>query len=442
MAHINSRSYLLTLLCAIMIFGYIDRVALAIMLQNMKSDLRLSDTQAGIVTGIAFALFYSLMGIPIARWADRGNRAKIITITVALWSLAVALCSTAASFAQLLLIRVGVAVGEAGCAPPAFSLISDYFSVSERPRAVGRYMLAWPLALLLGSFAAGWLNELYGWRAVFLDLAVPGFCLAALSALTLKEPRRGSRRASQRNPIDVSAVSQRPIKEVLGTLCKSRAYCHLVLAFALSYFFGNGILQWQPAFFMRSYGFHTGEVGSWFAIIYGVGGLLGTYLGGELASRHAGNDQRLQFRGLAVLYAGLAFFGGGVYLVRESGGALGMLAFSAVGAAAVNGPMFAATQTLVPARMRAMSIAVVLFFSNLIGLGLGPLAVGMVSDALRPWLGEESLRYALLSMCPGYFWCAWHLWRAGQTLDPEMSAETEDDGWPKAGDSVECSGGG
>jgi MFS family permease len=438
----SRKNYLLALLSAVMVFNYVDRIALATMLQNIKVDLKLTDTDIGLLTGIAFAAFYSLMGIPIARWADRGDRVGIISITVALWSIAVGLCGRAASFLQLLMIRIGVAVGEAGCHPPAFSLISDYFNRAERPRAVARYMLAWPIALLLGFFAAGWLNELYGWRVTFMAIAAPGLCLAVLAAFTLPEPRRAFVAGTVRAP--VSVTPQPPIKEVFGTLWKSRAYRHLLASFALSYFFGNGILQWQPAFFMRSYGLPTGEIGTWFAMIYGLGGLLGTYLGGELASRCAGDDERLQFRGLAALYAALAVLGAAVYLVPEWGEALGVLTLSAIGAAAVNGPLFAATQTLVPPRMRAMSIAIVLFFSNLIGLGLGPLIVGMLSDALRPWLGHESLRYALLALCPGYFWCTWHLWRASRTIAADLAlvrAQSAEGDWRDIGEPVEVSGG-
>jgi predicted MFS family arabinose efflux permease len=438
----SRKNYLLALLSAVMVFNYVDRIALATMIQNIKVDLKLTDTDIGLLTGIAFAAFYSLMGIPIARWADRGDRVRLISITVALWSIAVGLCGRAASFLQLLMIRIGVAVGEAGCHPPAFSLISDYFNRAERPRAVARYMLAWPIALLLGFFAAGWLNELYGWRATFMAIAAPGLCLAVLAAFTLSEPRRafvaGAGRAA------VTASPQPPIKEVFGTLWRSRAYRHLLVSFALSYFFGNGILQWQPAFFMRSYGLRTGEIGTWFAMIYGLGGLLGTYLGGEIASRCAGDDERLQFRGLAALYAALAVLGAGVYLVPGWGLALGVLTLSAIGAAAVNGPLFAATQTLVPARMRAMSIAIVLFFSNLIGLGLGPLIVGMLSDALRPWLGHESLRYALLALCPGYLWCTWHLWRASRTIAADLAlvrAQSAEGDWRDLGEPAEVSGG-
>lgn len=412
------RNYVLTLLTAIMVFNYVDRLAMGLMLQDIKLELSLSDTQLGLLTGIAFAVFYSAMGIPIARWADRGNRVTIISLTVALWSAVVALCGLAKSFTQLLLLRIGVAIGEAGCHPPAFSLLADYFSREERPRAVARYMLGWPLALLIGFFAAGWLNESYGWRHTFLILGLPGIGLALLAALTIKEPRRR----------EIASLSDAPrLREVLGTLWASPAYRHLLICFSLSYFFGNGILQWQPAFFVRSFGLDTGEIGTWFAVIYGVGGLLGTYAGGEVAARFAANDERLQLAVLALLYGVFVVLTAGVYLAPSLGMALCVLAVSSIGHATVNGPMFAATQTLVPPRMRAMSIAIILFSSNLIGLGLGPLAVGALSDALRPSLGDESLRYALLAMSPGYLWCAWHLWRASRALTRDTAAPVGDD---------------
>src|SRR5262249_49919632 len=152
-------NYLVTLLMVIFAFNFLDRLALGIALQDIKFELHLSDTQLGFLSGIAFASFYALMGIPIARWADRGNRVTIIGLTTALWSAAVALCGVAMSFAQLLLIRVGVAVGEAGCQPSALSLISDYFNRAERPRAIGVYTMGAPLSFMVGFFAAGWLNQ-------------------------------------------------------------------------------------------------------------------------------------------------------------------------------------------------------------------------------------------------------------------------------------------
>jgi MFS family permease len=192
MQHPAYRRYLLGVLLVIFAFNAVDRQALGLFMQDIKIDLGLSDTQLGLLTGIAFALFYSIMGIPLARWADRGNRVLIIALTTALWSAAVFLCGFAGSFVQLFLIRIGAAVGEAGCIPPAHSLLADYFDRAERPRAVAIYMLGVPLSALVGSFLAGWLNELYGWRFAFKVLGLPGLALAALAWLSLREPRQES----------------------------------------------------------------------------------------------------------------------------------------------------------------------------------------------------------------------------------------------------------
>jgi len=166
-----------------------DSWSLGVALQSIKTDLHLSDTQLGLLSGLAFAFLYAVMGIPIARWADSGNRIAIISLTIALWSAAMALCALAKTFVQLLLIRVGLAIGEAGCIPPAHSLIADHFTRAERPKAVSLYMLGVPLSAVLGYFLSGWLNELYGWRVMYMLLGLPGLGLSAVAWLTLKEPR-------------------------------------------------------------------------------------------------------------------------------------------------------------------------------------------------------------------------------------------------------------
>jgi MFS transporter, Spinster family, sphingosine-1-phosphate transporter len=419
----TSKYYSLALLTLILAFNYVDRFALGVLLQDIKVDLHLSDTQLGLLTGIAFALFYAVMGIPIARWADRGNRVTIIAVTAALWSFAVASCAAAANFVQLMFMRMGVAVGEAGCYPPALSLISDYFERGERPRAVSRYMLGIPLALLIGYAGAGWLDEYFGWRSTFLILGIPGVVLATVAALTLKEPRRERTCPSEAVLAGngSSQISEPSLKEVFCALWANRAFRNIFLCFSVWGFFGYGVMQWMPAFFLRSYGLATGVLGTWLAVVNGLGGLLGTWLGGELASRYAANNERLQLLAIAFVYVVLAVVGAAVYLVPTSHLAFAMLAVSAVAGAATNGPLFAATQTLVPPRMRAMSIALMYFFCNLVGMGLGPLAVGAMSDAMRPWLGQEALRYSLLAFSPGYLWCAWHLWRASHTLSQDVA---------------------
>jgi predicted MFS family arabinose efflux permease len=429
------KNYLLTVLLLVFAFNYVDRVALGLLQQDIKVDLGLSDTQLGFLTGIAFASFYSFMGIPIARWADRGNRVTIIAITTALWSAAVALCGIASNFLQLLLIRVGVAVGEAGCIPPAHSLIADCFTRAERPRAVAIYMLGGPLSVVIGYFLAGWLNEFAGWRMTFWVLGLTGFPLAALAWFILREPRY------QRPTIEAVSVTHRAhrqvettaafeahpsLKEVCVTLWTSATFRHLLLCCSLSSFFGYGIGQWQPTFFIRSYGLGTGRLGTWFAVLYGLGGLLGTYWGGELASRYAVHNERVQLKAMAVVYCSSAVLAALIYLSPNQYFSFGLIGLVAVGGSTVTGPMFATVQTLVPQRMRAMSIAIIYLFANLIGMGLGPLAVGALSDALRPLFGVESLRYALLTVCPGYFWAAWHLWRGSRTVLRDLAAIQSD----------------
>jgi MFS transporter, Spinster family, sphingosine-1-phosphate transporter len=430
------KNVLLSVLVLILAFNAMDRMALGLMLQDIKADLRLSDTQLGFLTGLAFAVFYSIMGIPLARWADRGNRVLIISLTTALWSAAVALCGLASQFTHLLLIRIGVAVGEAGCIPPAHSLIADHFDRAERPRAVARYMLGKPLSIVIGFFIAGWLNEIYGWRVTFIVLGLPGIVLAGIAWRLLKEPRVASApsglgaaavraelpRATTAHASASACPVQPTIRDVWLTLSASATFRHLLLCFSVAAFFSYGISQWQAAFFIRSYGLRTGELGTWFALIYGLGGLAGTYLGGEWASRRAAGNEPLQLRAMALVYSVFALVSACVYLAPDKHLAFALLLVSAVGGATIHGPLFATIQTLVPERMRAMSLAVIYLFANLIGMGLGPLAVGALSDGLRALLGADSLRVALLALCPGYLWVGWHLWRASLTVTRDLDA--------------------
>jgi MFS family permease len=420
------RNYLLTLLTVILAFNFVDRLTVGILLQPIKVDLQLSDTQLGVMTGIAFALFYAVMGIPIARWADRGNRVTIISLTAAIWSAAVAMCGATTSFLQLLLMRVIVGVGEAGCIPPAQSLIADYFPRAERARAIARYMLGGPLAMIIGYFAAGWLNELFGWRLTFVILGVPGVVLAMLAWSTLKEPRVARltpQLAAAASPTAAGTASDEPgIREVCATLWANTSFRHLLLGFSVFFFFGYGVLQWQPAFFIRSHGVRTAELGLWFALAIGLASALGLYFGGELASRYAAGNETAQLKVSAAVFAVLAAVKAYAYLAPDHYRAFAALALASILSSLTQGPLYATIQTLVPPRMRAMAIALVLLFANLIGMGLGPLTVGAISDSLRPWLAEESLRYALVLMCPLYLWAAWHVWRASRTVMRDLSS--------------------
>ena len=409
------RRYLLAVLLLILASNYVDRLAMGLVLQSIKFDLHLSDTQLGVLTGIAFATFYSVMGIPIARWADRGNRRTIIAITTALWSAAVMLSAAARNFSQLLCIRIGAAVGEAGCIPTAHSLIANYFDRDERPRAVSVYMMGGSFSVVVGYFLAGWLNEIYGWRITFVLIAMPGVVLSVIAAITLREPRRETH---------TTVVSSEPsipsLREVSRTLWSSRTFRHVLLGFAVSQFFGFGILQWQPAFFVRSYGLTTGVLGTCFTLIAGLGSLLGNYAGGHWASRYAASRESRQLKAIALAYGIFALSSAFTYLSPNAYLAFTWLAVGMIGGATLSGPLLAVIQTLVPDQMRATSMALIYFSANLIGMGLGPFVAGALSDALSPVLGPESLRYALLILSPGYFWAAWHAWKASQTVAEDI----------------------
>ena len=407
--------YLLGLLTAIYAFNWMDRMTLGIVQENIKLSLGLTDTELGLLSGLAFALFYAVMGVPIASWSDKGDRPSIISITTALWSVLVSLSAVAGNFFQLLLIRVGVSVGEAGCVPPAHSLIAEYFDRPERPRAVSVYVQGPQIAMVVGYVAAGWLDEIVGWRATFVIIGLPGLALAALAHMTLSEPRRGY--AHKVDPIQPASANT---WEVLKTLWSNSAYRHLLICYSVWYFFGYGLFQWQPTFFMRSHGMSPGEVGTWFSLIFGLVGAAGVYIGGELATRYAPRREKLQLRGCGLALAVFAILTAGSLAVSTRYMALWLLGLASFGGNICQGPIVSTIQTLIAPRMRAMSIALLLFFANLIGLGLGPLAAGALSDTLKPWVGIESLRYALLILCPGYFWAAWHAWHAGSTVETEI----------------------
>lgn len=423
------KHYVLGVLTLILLFNYVDRVALGILLQAIKVDFDLSDTQLGLLGGIAFALFYSIMGLPIARWADAGNRVTIIALACVLWSAAVALSGLASSFVQLLLIRVVVGVGEAGCVPPAFSLMADYFNRAERPRAVAIYGLGGVFALFIGFFFGGWLNDHYGWRITFVALGIPGVLLGLLAWLTLREPRRERSAASRGKAVQLdvqltqpeSSISPPTAVTVCATLWTNVTFRRLLLCLSGLLFFNVGFSSWMPAFFIRTHGFTSEQVGTWLAIAAGSGGLLGAYAGGELAARYAANNESLQLKSAAVTLclAGVAT----LFACVTSNAYIALALFGVYncGLYAISGPMMATMQTLVPERMRATAFAMAYLVANLLGMGLGPLAAGALSDLYQGWAHQDSLRYALLTLAPGYFIIAWCAWRGSNSVMDDVA---------------------
>lgn len=419
MKYISNKYYSLILLAVIGVFNSIDRSVLALAMESIKEEFQLNDGQLGLMSGFAFALFYAVAGIPIARWADRGNRNLVITVTMGLWSVMMALSAFVGSFSQLLLVRVGVAVGESGCVPPAQSLIADYFDRSERPKAMAIYWLSIPSAVILSYLLGGWLIEQYGWRVAFLLLGIPGVILAFVARLTLQEPRLTST-AIQCSP--QSHIQEKiPIEEVVFTLWRVISFRHLVMTFTVSLFFSVGIIAWIPSFFLRTYEMGAAELGLFLALGWGVGGLLFTYLGGYLATRFAANRESVQMKCAAFLMVMCSFFSFLCYYSVSKYAALTFVSIVLGGLIPlVTAPIYAAIQCLVERRMRAVALALIAMFANLIGTGFGPVAIGFLSDSLVPLFGDDSLRYALLIFSPGYLWCAYHAWKTSQTIEEDI----------------------
>lgn len=417
------KNYALALLVVISASNYVDRTALGLLLQDIKADLVLTDTQLGFLTGIAFAIFYSVMGLPIARWADRGDRVRIISIATALWSLMTAACGLVTTFFQLILFRIGVAVGEAGCHPPAYSLMADYFERAERPRAVAIHQLGAPLAALIGYFGAGWLNELFGWRVTFALLGLPGLLLAVMAWFTLKEPRR--RQISVQ--IKAAETPIPSLTQVVSTLWHIRSFVQLLICMSVLFFFIIGTQQWLPSFIIRSYRMETGVLGTWLAIVFGTSGLIGAYLGGQWATTMAARNEVLQLRIAAASIILSGVLSTLAYAVSNVAATLLLVGLGQMALMATSGPIFACIQTLAPERMRAVAVSLGFLFANLIGMGFGPLTTGILSDTFRPWAGDESLRYALLVLSPGFLWAAGHIWLASKTVKEDIERTQIDD---------------
>lgn len=409
------KRYVLICLTLVYTVNFVDRGLIGLLLQPIKEDLRLSDTQLGFLTGIAFGLFYATLGLPIARWADRGNRVTITSVALALWSGTVMLCLFVTNFAQLVAARVAAAVGEAGCFPTTYSLVGDYFPApAERTRAMAIYMLGNPLSAILSFVAGGWLNSRYGWRTTFCLMGLPALFIAVVIRLTITEPRQSA------SPADPRTIRQPRMLDVLKTLWCRRATRHLSVAIILLCTMALGLAPWYAAFLTRSHDIGTQELGIWLGIAFGVGGAVGTLLGGYGSARWFGDDARSQMRLSAVMIALVVPCFVVFLLVPQKMGALVALVPLQAVIVFFVGPTLALMQQLVPDEMRATTLAVVMLLANLIGMGIGPQVIGIGSDVLEPYVGRDSLRYSMLGMSLVALWAAYHFWMVGKTVNEEL----------------------
>ncbi len=401
------------------VVNFVDRQIFSILIEPIRTEIHLSDTQLGLLGGIAFAIFYTFAGIPIARWADRGTRKNIVALAIVIWSAMTMFTSTAKGFGSLLVARIGVGVGEAGCSPPIHSLISDYYPEEKRATALSIYALGIPIGGAIGTLAGGWIGEYFGWRTAFLVVGMPGLLIAAAFYLTIKEPPRGFS-----EPVGVLVKKDTvPLMDTMKFMWSLRSFRHLSFAGALHAFVGYGVALFLPSFFIRVHGMGLAETSTYLFLI-GLTGMIGTYLGGYLGDRYGKKDKRwyMGIPGIATFIAApFAFL---FYTTGDPMLALLLAVPGAILGPMYLGPTFAMTQTLVPPAMRSLASAFLLFILNLIGLGLGPVFAGLLSDLLRPEYGEESIRYSLLFLAvAGNAWSAIHYYLASRTLRDDLSAK-------------------
>ena len=408
------RAYALSILVVVYTFNFIDRQILSILMEAIKLDLGLSDTQLGLLSGFAFAMFYATLGIPIARWADRRNRRNLIALALAVWSAMTAISGLALNFWHLLLARIGVGIGEAGCSPPAHAMISDYYPPEQRASALGIYSLGIPLGILFGFVAGGWMNEFFGWRQAFFVVGIPGLLLALIVRFTVREPPRGMAEGRQDTGAYPSATA------TFAYLWRKRTFRHMAFGGALTAFVGYGFVSWIPVFFIRVHGMQTGELGTWLGLILGIPGAIGIAWGGFLADRLGARDTRWYLWLSAVALAGILPFSILLLFLPNPYWALLLMIVPIMFGNFYQATTFSQTQGLVELRLRAVAAAVLLFILNIIGLGLGPFAVGFLTDLLTGRFGDESVRYALAICGLVELWGAYHYWVAGKHLAGDL----------------------
>ena len=420
---ITNPKIMLFALLLVYILNFLDRQIVNILAEPIKGELGLSDTQLGLLAGPAFAVFYAVLGIPIARYADNAktNRVWLISICLAIWSAMTALCGVAQNFVQLALARIGVGVGEAGCTPAAHSLIADSVPPEKRSSAIAFFGLGIPIGGLLGLIIGGVVNDQYGWRMALMLVGMPGILLAFILPLIIRDPRRCADSAHF-NTAGSPVKAKLSIKDAAREVFASKAYLYVFIAASFTAFLSYGKGLWTISFFIRSHGLSTTEAGLAMAVALGISGIIGTWLGGKMADVFGKRDKRhiLTLPAIGMAIAAPILFAG--YWAEDWRVAVALLILPTILNSAYYGPAYGCVQGLVRPEARAIAASLVVFGQNLIGLGMGPLLFGVLSDWLQPMAGDESVRWVLygaawLGLIPAFFF-----WRASLRLNAELKS--------------------
>lgn len=390
------RNYVLVMLTLVYVFNFIDRQLLVILQESIKKELQLSDTQLGVLSGLTFAIFYVTLGIPIARYADKSNRRNIVAASLGLWSMMTAFSGLARNYVQLLLARIGVGVGEAGGSPPAHAMISDYFPPQKRSTALSVYSTGIYFGILVGFLMGGYLKQQFGWRTAFFVLGIPGVIFSLLFYLTVKEPRKGATDTG----ITLAGGNAPSFGGVLKLLASTKTFVYLALASGLHAFAIYGLFNWSSSFLQRLHGMTGAQTGLSLGLIFGIGGGIGTFAGGWLTDYFGKKDRRWYLKVPAYAIIASIFFAVGALFLQNVTLSLICIAFCGSLHSVYLGPSISVAHGLVPAPMRALTSAILFLVINFIGLGLGPLTVGAISDLLKPTLGADGLRWAMAVIIP------------------------------------------
>ncbi len=400
-----STHWTLLLLLFVYTMSFTDRQIIGILMQPIKTEFGASDTAMGLLSGLAFALFYSALGVPMARYADRANRRNFVAYCCGAWSAMTAMCGLATGFWTLALARVGVAVGEAGGTPPSLSMVADHYPPDKRGRAMSVYMLGPQFGIIFGLALGGWIAHHYGWRQAFIWMAIPGIVAAVLLRFTGVEPRRGAWEAAAPASAAPAGAATESFAAVVRDLWQSRAFTRITLAGLMLGFAGYGIGVWTPSFLVRSHGLSLKDAGAVMGLLGGLAAVLGTLIAGWLSDRLARRDARWRL-GVPILGCAIALPAGLVFYAMPAGASWSVAGIQvpyAIAAYLVFGlstvwwmaPVYAAMSDIVPAGRRTTAMAIFNLGLTMIGGGLGPLVIGVTSDLLVPAFGQEALRWSL-----------------------------------------------
>lgn len=388
------RNVALVMLFLVGTINFVDRQLLSVLVEPIRAEMQFTDTQFGLLTGLAFALFYAAMGVPVAMIADRWNRVKLVGIACLIWSGFTAACGMVSNFWQLALMRFGVGTGEAGGTAPSLSVLADYYPPAQRPFVSGLFTLNGPFGVFLGTSFGAWAAAHIGWRQAFFAVGLVGVVLAPLLIWLVREPARGQMDA--RTAIDASPT----FAACFADFVRRPSLRMVLIGSGLAAFVSYGMLNWIPAFLMRTQKMPLEAMATWYASAAGITFGIGILGGGWLVSRAARRSARAYGTIPAIAALILVPTLAAALLVADWRLSLALMLVPMAACTVYVAPALALVQNLTPPGARATSVALLLLMFNIVGLGLGPLFVGMVSDALKAAHGDESLRWALLTIIP------------------------------------------